>query len=91
MLSRYLQEEECTAWIKAGHSKVREKTESSQRKKAEKLRKIKYINVLGPNRTTSSSQTSWISGTNSSRMLTSGQLTNGVVQEFHFLPKNRLC
>lgn len=95
MLSRYLQEEQRTAWIEAGHSKVREETETSQyfpqRKNAEKPRKIKYIDTLGPNQTTSSSQTLWINGTSSSRMLTR-QLTNWVVQEFiFFLQKKRLC
>lgn len=94
MLSRYLQEEQRTAWIEAGRSKVREETETSQyfsqRKKAEKPRKIKTINALGPNQTTNNSQTLEISGTNSSRMLISGQLTIWVVQEFSFLSK-RLC
>lgn len=59
---------------------------SPREKKAEKPRKIKYINAS--DQTTSSSQTSWISGTNPSRILTSDQLTNWVVQEFSFLPKN---
>lgn len=80
----------CLDQSRTHYSKVREETDPTvflTEEKAEKPRKIKYINVLGPKQTTSSSQNSWISGTSSSGMLTSGQLTNRVVQEFSFLPK----